>query len=148
MQTIDELPELTKDELLAIWKKLPTRHPPPTAARVLLREVAYRLQEQRSGKLDKSTSVSIRRHMTVFAESLVKGRPSPVIKTPQRVVLEHGSVLKRTWEGRELVVQVLGRREFIFEGKKYRSLSAIAKEVTGQHISGPLFFGVKEVNHA
>jgi hypothetical protein len=48
---------------------------------------------------------------------------------------------------RTITVHVLGAREFLFEGQRFKSLSSIARQVTGQHLSGPLFFGLKEVAH-
>lgn len=52
-----------------------------------------------------------------------------------------GSVLRRVYQGREILVRVLAGG-FEFDGKTYRSLSAIAKEVTGAHWNGMLFFGL------
>src|SRR5262245_7401631 len=55
-----------------------------------------------------------------------------------------GSLLTRDYKGRRLVVRVLSKG-FEFEGEVYRSLSAIAKAVTGTHWNGWLFFGTKPV---
>lgn len=52
-----------------------------------------------------------------------------------------GQCLRRDYKGREILVRVLNRG-FEFEGKPYRSLSAIAKAVTGSHWNGHLFFGL------
>jgi len=52
-----------------------------------------------------------------------------------------GSVLRRNYQGREILVRVL-EGGFEFEGRRYRSLSAIAKAVTGAHWNGMLFFGL------
>ena len=50
-----------------------------------------------------------------------------------------GTILTRNYKGRVLQVQVL-RNGFEYEGQVYRSLSAVAKAVTGSHCSGYLFF--------
>lgn len=148
MQSIEELQTLTKDELLDRWRKLPGRQPPPARAERLLRELVYRVQEIALGKLDKNTTVSLRRHMTEFEKSLHAQKVAPAeTKTPSKVTLETGSVLSREWEGRRIAVQVTGPRQFVWEGATFKSLSALARKITGQHLSGPLFFGLKENDH-
>ncbi|GMU35132.1 MAG: DUF2924 domain-containing protein [Planctomycetia bacterium] len=52
-----------------------------------------------------------------------------------------GSMLRRAYKGRDLIVTIL-ESGFEFEGRRYRSLSAIAKVVTGAHWNGLLFFGL------
>ncbi|MES2476439.1 MAG: DUF2924 domain-containing protein [Verrucomicrobiota bacterium] len=145
MTSINELQHLAKVELLARWHKLPGGQPPPSRVDRLTRELAYREQERDHGRLDKNTSVSLRRHMTEFEKFLVSGIPRIPFKTPSRIRLETGAVLTRQWEGQTITVQTLGTKHFEFEGRKFKSLSAIAKAITGQHLSGPLFFGLKEV---
>ena len=139
---------MTKDELLDRWRKLPGRQPPPGRIDRLLRELAYRVQEEEFGRLDKNTTVSLRRHMAEFGKSLCSPQPaSAVIKTPAKVVLEAGSVLTREWDGKRITVQIAGPRQFVWEGQTFKSLSALARKITGQHLSGPLFFGLKEEDH-
>lgn len=58
-----------------------------------------------------------------------------------RVQLATGSRLLREWNGRQHFVDV-GEDGFTFDGKSYRSLSAIAKKITGAQWSGPRFFGL------
>jgi hypothetical protein len=145
MQSIEALGKMTKEELLAQWRKLPGKPPPPTRLDRLVRELAYRLQEQRQEPLDKNTKVSLARHMAAFEKSLLTKKPEKPAKTQPKILLEHNSVLTRQWNDRTITVHVLGAREFLFEGQRFKSLSSIARQVTGQHLSGPLFFGLKEV---
>ena len=145
MQSVEDLEQLTKEELLARWRKLPGKQPPPSRADRLVRELAYRLQEQQHGRLDKNTAVSLSRHMASFEKSLKEGKVEPPARTLAKVLLEPGSVVSRDWNGRIITVQILGQREFLFEGRHFKSLSSVAKKITGQHLSGPLFFGLKEV---
>jgi len=84
--------------------------------------------------------------MMTFEASLKRGADQPVVKTPARLKLEKGSVISRKWNDRSISVKVIGSREFEFEGRRYKSLSKISREITGQHLSGPMFFGLKEVN--
>jgi len=148
MHPIEDLQRMSKDELLDRWRKLPGRQPAPARVDRLLRELAYRLQEEQFGRLDKNTTVSLRRHMTEFQKSLRSRQAAmPEIKTPARVALESGSVLTREWEGKRITVQIAGPRQFVWEGASFKSLSALARKLTGQHLSGPMFFGLKEEPH-
>lgn len=143
MIDLNEISNYSKNDLLNLWHSLPTRDQPPKANKVLLRELAYRLQEQAYGKLDKNTTVSLRRHMTTFAQSLENGKVAKPVKTYQKITLEAGSRIRKTWQGKEFIVNVLGPRLFEYNGQNYKSLSAVAKAITGQHLSGPLFFNLK-----
>lgn len=55
--------------------------------------------------------------------------------------LEAGNIIRRKYKGRDISVQIT-ESGFSYNGKPYRSLSAIAKEVTGSHINGKAFFKV------
>ncbi len=140
---VDDLINYSREELLSLWQKLPTRDKWPTATKVLIRELAYRLQEQQLGKLDKNTTVSLRRHMTTFAQSLKNGKTSKKTKSAKKTILEAGSQIRKRWQGQEFIIKVLGARSFEYEGQAFNSLSAVARAITGQHLSGPLFFNLK-----
>jgi hypothetical protein len=58
-----------------------------------------------------------------------------------------GTVLARTYRGKHVAVTVLEGGTFEFEGQTYKSLSAIAKAVTGSHWNGYLFFGLTKGNN-
>ena len=83
--------------------------------------------------------------MTEFEKSLVSGISRLPVKTPSKICLKTGSVITRQWEGQTITVQALGPKHFEFDGRRFKSLNAVAKDITGQHLSGPLFFGLKEV---
>jgi len=57
----------------------------------------------------------------------------------------HGSYLEREYKGRRIIVKVLADG-FEFEGRAYRSLSAIAREVTGTKRNGFLFFNLLPIH--
>jgi hypothetical protein len=57
-----------------------------------------------------------------------------------------GTILTRRHGNREIVAKVL-KKGFEFESRRYRSLSAIAREVTGTRWNGLLFFGLAERRH-
>lgn len=66
---------------------------------------------------------------------------APPAVSPVRIILKPGARLVREWNGRMNVVEVTASG-FVHEGKTYRSLSAVAKRITGAHWSGPRFFGL------
>lgn len=54
-----------------------------------------------------------------------------------------GTVLVREWDAREYRVKVTGDGRYELDGQSYKSLSAVARAITGAHWSGPAFFGLK-----
>jgi len=102
---------------------------------LLTRAVAYRLQERTLGGLKPST----RRLFQRIAASA--HAPQPLKLVPVRR-LERGAVLIREWHGVKYKI-VLVEGGFCFRGQRYRSLSAVARLITGSRWSGPLFFGLK-----
>lgn len=146
MQHFEDLDQMSVADLLLLWKRLFPEDEVPKETNRIIRELAYRWQEKINGKLDKATTVSLRRHMMAFETSLKIGVAQAVIRTPARLKLKNGSVISRKWKDRMISVKVVGPRELEFEGRRYRSLSKIAQEITGQYLSGPLFFGLNEVN--
>lgn len=72
------------------------------------------------------------------------GKPPREQQEPkQKLLLRPGIQLMREWNGRTYCVEVADDG-FIMDGKQYRSLTAIAKRITGAHWSGPRFFGLVE----
>jgi hypothetical protein len=69
------------------------------------------------------------------------GDDDPVAFVPIRKAIEPGVRLVRDWNGRTHVVDVIDGG-FVLDGKNYRSLSAVARRITGTRWSGPRFFGL------
>jgi Protein of unknown function (DUF2924) len=109
----------------------------------LIRAIAYRRQEQAFGGLKPST----RRLLTRVAKETAGGS-SP--NKPHSRKAQAGTILVREWQGNAHRVTVLDDG-FAFNGKRYRSLSEVAREITGSRWSGPRFFGLSlpamETNH-
>jgi hypothetical protein len=102
--------------------------PPKLRSVDLLRlMLAWRLQAEAFGALDLPTRRALDRKTSGIREGQSHG---------------HGAVFRRVWQGRmiEAVVEADG---FRFEGKQYRSLSAIAEAATGTRWNGPRFFGLR-----
>jgi hypothetical protein len=73
--------------------------------------------------------------------------PTPTLRLPSDERLPRpGTILTRRYKGRTLQVEVL-EHGFRFDGQVYRSLSAVAKAVTGSHCSGLFFFRLTSKGH-
>jgi len=123
-------------ELKEQWRALYSSEPPHRVSRELLtRAVAYRIQEQAFGGLKPST----RRLLERLASDARCGRP---LKLSPAASASAGTVLMRDWQGITHEVRVLDRG-VLYKRKRYRSLSEVARLITGSRWSGPLFFGLR-----
>ena len=130
------LQSLNVEQLKARWRTLYQTEAPIRFSRdLLLRAVAYRLQERALGGLKPAT----RRLFQRVAADAHARRP---LKLKPLRRLEAGAVLIREWGGVKYKVVVL-ENGFSFRSQRYGSLSAVARQITGSHWSGPLFFGLK-----
>ena len=126
------------------WKILYGKEPSGHFGRSFLtRAIAYRLQERAYGGLKPSTCRLLAR---VAQETATGSSP----KKPQSRKAQSGTILIREWQGRAHRVTMLDDG-VSFDGKRYRSLSEVAREITGSRWSGPRFFGLRspaqENNH-
>jgi len=128
------LPTLSLGDLRLEWRRLFRAEPPRLSRDMMVRAVAYRLQEIAHGGRSKATQ---RRLMTLTAEFETGGKVAP----PPGPKIKPGSRLVREWHGRTHTVCVIDDG-FEFQGKTYRSLTRIARDITGAQWSGPRFFGL------
>src|SRR5215469_8378204 len=133
---IRKLKRATSSDLKERWWTLYGSEPPRRISRdLLMRAVAYRIQEQALGGLKPST----RRLLAKVAADASARRP---IRTTPDPTLKPGTVLLREWHGSQH--QVIVRADgIVFNGKPYKSLSEVAYRITGTKWSGPRFFGLK-----
>ena len=130
------LPKLGLGELRQQWRVLYKAEASPSLSReLLLRAVAYRMQEVALGGL----RLQRQRQLHQFAQQLNESQEARIRPRPE---LKPGTRLVREWQGRTYDVLVLDDG-FSWHGTSYRSLSALAGKITGTAWSGPLFFGVK-----
>lgn len=142
---LETLPNLTFRELRQVWEESGFSGPPASLKRILVRELAWRLQARACGGMDPKTRRLLK---AAIRDSRVNGEsPSRKSKTRKKraraVQLRTGTKLLRKWRGKTHEVEVLedGKR-FLYLGKEYASLTKIAEEITGAHWSGPRFFGL------
>jgi Protein of unknown function (DUF2924) len=130
------LETLDNPALKARWRSLYGTEPPPRISRdLLIRAVAYRIQENALGGLKLST----RKLLGRVANDAAARKTSKVVPV-RKIGLN--TILIREWGGTRHEVTVL-EKGAMFRGKRYRSLSQVARVITGSHWSGPLFFGLK-----
>ena len=121
-------------ELRLAWRKLHRTEPPFGISRdLLIRALVHQLQEQSYG----GTGRALRRRL----QTLTGERDKRGASFDPAVVLKTGTTLVRQWRGHTHAVLVRDNG-FEYEGERYRSLSVIAKRITGAHWSGPRFFGL------
>jgi len=126
-QSLDALTSMPMVELRATWHASLTTSPPRVSADLLRRLLGHALQEKASGGLSSAQRLTLRR--------LGAGKADNTLKSGTRLI--------RQWNNRTIAVTV-DEGGFIWEDRSYRSLSAIACEVTGTAWSGPRFFGLRD----
>ena len=128
MMRMDDLQNASRDELKTHWVQTNGLHPPPHIGRVTMARILIcDLQWKQSGQSRAAIVRKLRKAVSASESS--------------KPLAGSGTRLIREWNGREHVIDVL-TDGYIWNGKKWRSLSAIAKEITGTKWSGPRFFGV------
>jgi hypothetical protein len=135
-QDLSELETLDAGALRGEWRRLYRSQPPRLSRDLLVRGIAYRLQELSLGGMSHVT----RRKLAAFAKELEASGRLAVPASPQ---LRPGARLVREWRGRTHAVAVL-EDGFAYAGKTYPSLTKIAQAITGAHWSGPRFFGLND----
>src|ERR1700719_787053 len=123
--------------LKAKWRALFDTEPPPYNRRFLESRLAYRIQELAYGGLKKETVERLR----VLGKQY-DGRSGTRPKGRNDRLPIAGTRLIREWQGIEHCVTVRGDN-FEYQGRPYKSLSAIAREITGVRWNGWVFFGLK-----
>lgn len=131
---IIRLESLALDRLREEWRRLHQTPPPKRLSRdVLLRGITYTMQENAFGGLSKAILRKLQPSSPNEASPTKKRRPRPSFKPGTRLV--------REWHGVTQTVVILADG-VEWRGQRYRSLSVVAREITGAHWSGPRFFGL------
>ena len=130
------LSEVTIFELRGEWRRLHRMPPPMRLSRDLLtRGISYKLQERAYGGLAMATARKL--------EQAAAGPPScGAAKPTPPISLRPGTRLVREWRG--VTHMVLIHADGVeWRGQRYRSLSLVARKITGARWSGPRFFGLR-----
>lgn len=128
------LPKLPMPELWALWDRYFSRRPAHHHRGYVEGRVAYKVQEEAFGGLPPESRLQLIR--IGAAQSKIRSRRT----TEVRVV--PGTVLVREFADREHRVKALPDGSFEYNGDHFKSLSAVARRITGTQWSGPVFFGL------
>jgi len=126
IENVRRLQGLSLEALRGEWRErigAPPKLRSPELLRLLL---AWRIQAEAFGDLDRETRQGL------------KSKAAPSAKPK----LQTGLRLTREWQGRRYEVEVVGEH-FVFAGRTFRSLSEVAREITGTRWNGPRFFGLR-----
>ena len=136
-QTLAALPALSRADLKERWQNIYKRPPPDRISRpLLIRALAYHIQEQALGGL-KPTSARL------LEQFMDKQRIQATAPTaPALPSYKPGTRLLRQWHGETHEVTLLDEG-VLYRGECYRSLTQVAKAITGIKWNGPLFFGLR-----
>ena len=127
--TVGEIETMDRVALVAAWREVFRTPVPKGLSKALMRRfLAIEIQTRQQGGLSKKAKAALQ-------------RPADQGARPQSPGLQPGAKLLREWNGVTHVVDVT-EGGFVWKGTTYRSLSRIAREITGAHWSGPRFFGL------
>ena len=146
LRQITEIRTLPMNELKARWEVLVGTKPPAYNRTFLENRLIYRLQEIAYGGVAPGT----REHMTMLLKEtghdnngLRSRRVKKQMEQEKSNRLLPGTRLIREWQGQAYNVLV-NQRGYEMDGKPYRSLTAVAEAITGQHWNGWVFFGLRQ----
>jgi hypothetical protein len=129
----NELVLMDRTEMLELWSELMDGTPPRRLSTPFLKRfLAFELQSKQLGGLSKQIVKRIDRIDSGESQSI-----NPKLKPGGRLI--------REWNGVTHIVDVTAEG-FVWKGQRHRSLSAIARAITGAHWSGPRFFGINRQN--
>lgn len=139
---IDELRDLPIAALETRYAELFGRPPRSKNRTHMFKRCAWKLQERRYGGLSKVAKSRLEELMAEI--DIIGPQEQPSRRRSKPGGVSAGIVLVRAWRGTEVRATALVDGGFEHDGVTYRSLSAIAKHVTGSHWNGRLFFGLTE----
>lgn len=132
------LKTMTVKELKAEWLKLMGSEAPNNSSQFMIQRLSYRIQELAFGGMSKSL---VRTLDALADEYEGKKVRKSVIADPRNPII--GTRLIREWNGTEHTVTVM-KDGFDWQGQRFKSLSAVAKTITGTNWNGYRFFGLRQ----
>ncbi|RMX04738.1 DUF2924 domain-containing protein [Allofranklinella schreckenbergeri] len=132
---IADLACLPMSELWTVWDRHFPRRPDHPNRPYVESRLAYKLQEEAFGGL----APEIRQRLEAIGAKHSKIKPRA---KRREFNFASGTILLREWGEREHRVTVTAEGLFEYEGRHFKSLTAVARHITGAHWSGPMFFGL------
>ncbi|MBF0185612.1 MAG: DUF2924 domain-containing protein [Magnetococcales bacterium] len=137
IKQVAALQSMTAAELRNAWKTYFDTEPPLFNRTFLMNRLAYRIQDLALGGLSAQTEKKMMR-MEVEEDA-----PPEKHKAPEGRFLA-GTKLVREWKGTQHSCVVLADGGFEYQGRRFRSLSAVANAITGTKWNGLVFFNLKK----
>lgn len=131
---IADLSHMPMAELWSLWDRYFKQRPQYPNRTHIESRIAYKLQEEAFGGLAPATRQRLEAIGAKHSKIKLRAKPREFDFAP-------GTILLREWGEREHRVTVTAEGLFEYEGRTFKSLTAVARHITGQHWSGPLFFG-------
>jgi len=139
---IQELQNLSREKLLKKWQKVcKTELPENFRKEFLIKHFAWELQAKKHGELSAQTKKKLEKLIADLAKN--KELSIKNITASHCVEIKAGTKFIREYQGRKHEVTAL-EKGFEYKEIFYKSLSAIANEITGTRWNGKIFFGVKK----
>lgn len=139
LKELAALQRMDLETLRGRWRAWYGNEPPAAYGSVqLIRRLAWRIQELHYGGL----SDAARQRLREIADGDEPGRSKKRGNRRKGAGLTPGTRLIRHWHGAEHVVTATADGGLEYQGKRYRTLTAVARVISGQHCSGPRFFGL------
>ncbi len=136
---IGGLADLDLPALRQHWRELYASEPPVRMSReLIIQAIAYRIQEKMFGGLSRTARIKL----CAASDPASAGARSSRAKTQHRV--KAGTRFLREWQGETHEVTAAADGRFLYRDGAYRSLSEIARHITGTRWSGPAFFGLRQ----
>jgi hypothetical protein len=147
LRQIAELQRLPMPELTERWRVLMGAEPPPYNKQFLLKRLIYRVQELVYGGLPMSAYQEMDQTLTEagydeLGAVITAGKKRKTAPNRKPGIPVIGTQLIREWNGGRYGVLVT-RDGFEYDGRPFKSLTAITKVITGTHWNGPKFFGLR-----
>lgn len=128
---MDDLPTLSREELIDLWRaRVSPNLPKKVSRRLLIATIAFVLQLEQASTSTRSTMRTIKKQVQ---------SPDQQRKTEPLLLHKPGTRLLRQWNGRTHIVDITDNG-CVWNDRHFKSLSAVAKAITGAHWSGPRFF--------
>lgn len=138
-----ELEILDMDGLRTRWRELFDTLPPPYSKTMFVGRIGYRIQELTHGGLSEWAKEELAACVPEGSIDTDAGTVRRMRRRKRREGLAVGTRLVREFDGERHEVVVTREGFFEWQGRSFRSLSAVAREITGTNWNGPRFFGLR-----
>ncbi len=141
LRQLTGLRKMNKDQLVEKWRDLYGNEPPQYKKQYLAKRLAHRIQEILHGGISKPAKEYLQKGAGADPVATINSK-IPLARKNEETILP-GTRFVRIWKDRRYEV-IAAENSFEYAGRKFRSLSAVAREITGTRWNGKVFFGLKK----